>query len=68
MKFNFDIKNKKGSLEADVENIVENGMEQHERTWKDKFNTKHNVKKEMLEIEHKQKLEIKENTQKKELV
>ncbi len=65
MKLNFDIKNKKAGFEADVEKIVEKGMEQHERGWKDKFNTKHNAKKEMLEIKHKQKLEIEENNQKK---
>ena len=65
MKFKFEVKDKKGSLEANVEKLVEKGMEQHERTWKDKFILKHNAKKEMLEIKHKQKLEIEENNQKK---
>lgn len=65
MKLNFDIKNKKGALEADVEKLVEKGMEQHDKNWKDKFNTKHNAKKEMLEIKHKQKMEIEEKTQTK---
>lgn len=65
MKLNFDIKNKKGALEADVEKLVEKGMEQHDKNWKDKFNTKHNAKKEMLEMKHKQKLEIEESNQKK---
>lgn len=58
MKFNFDIKNKKAGFEADVEKIVEKGMEQHEKSWKDKFNTKHNAKKEILVMKHKQKLEL----------
>lgn len=31
MKFNFDIKNKKAGFEADVEKLVEKGMEQHEK-------------------------------------
>ena len=65
MKLNFDIKNKKAGFEADVEKIVEKGMEQHDKNWKEKFNTKHNAKKEILEIKHKQKLEIEENNQKK---
>lgn len=68
MKLNFDIKNKKGALEADVEKLVEKGMEQHDKNWKDKFNTKHNAKKEMLEIKHKQKLEIGEQNQKKKSI
>jgi len=65
MKLNFDIKNKKAGIEADVEKLVEKSMEQHDKNWKDKFNTKHNARKEMLEIKHKQKLEIEENNQKK---
>ena len=65
MKLNIDIKNKKAGFEADVERIVEKGMEQHDKNWKDKFNTKHNAKKEMLEMKHKQKLEIEERNQKK---
>ena len=65
MKLNLDIKNKKGSIESDVEKLIEKGMEQHDKNWKDKFNTKHNAKKEMLEMKHKQKLEIEESNQKK---
>ena len=63
MKFNLDIKNKKGGFEADVEKLVEKSMDQHDRNWKDKFNTKHNAKKEMLEMKHKQKMEIEEKNQ-----
>ena len=33
-------------------------MEQHEKNWKDKFSTKHNAKKEILEMKHKQKMEF----------
>lgn len=65
MKLNFDIKNKKGVFEADIEKIVEKGMDQHDKNWKDKFNTKYSAKKEMLEIKHKQKMEIKEKNQSK---
>ena len=32
--------------------IVEKGMDQHENGWKDKFNTKYNAKKEILEMKH----------------
>ena len=49
MKIKFDIKNKKADLEADVEKLVEKGMEQHDKNWKDKFNIKHNANKQMLE-------------------
>lgn len=65
MKLNFDIKNKKGSIESDVEKLVEKGMDQHDKNWKDKFNTRHNAKKEMLEIKHKQKLELEDKNQAK---
>ena len=57
MKVNLDIKNKKGSLEADVEKLVEKGMDNHEKDWKDKFKTKHEAKKELMEIKHKNKME-----------
>lgn len=65
MKLNFDIKNKKANLEADVERLVEKGMDQNEKNWKDKFVTKHNAKKEILEIKHKQKMEMEEKSQTK---
>lgn len=63
MKLNFDIKNKKGGVESDIERLVEKGMDQHDKNWKDKFNTKHNAKKEMLEMKHKQKMEAEEKNQ-----
>lgn len=65
MKFNFDIKNKKAGFEADVEKIVEKGMEQHEKNWFSKFDLKRKTKKEMKELKHKQKVEIEEVKQKK---
>lgn len=65
MKLKLDVKNKKADLEADVEKLVEKGMDQHDRNWKDKFNTKHNAKKEILEIKHKQKLEIEKTNMEK---
>ena len=65
MKLSIDIKNKKGSLDSDVEKLVEKGMDLHEKEWKDKFNTKHIAKKEMLELQHNQKIELKEQSKNK---
>ena len=65
MKFNFDIKNKKAGFEADVEKIVEKGMDQHEKSWFSKFNLKREKKKEMLELKHKQRIEIENEKQKR---
>lgn len=65
MKLKFDLKNKKGGFESDIERLVEKGMEQHDKNWKDKFNAKHNAKKEMLEMKHKQKMEVEERNQSK---
>lgn len=39
--------------EADVEKLIEKGMDNHEKDWQEK----HNAKKEILEIKHKHKLE-----------
>lgn len=65
MKFNFDIKNKKAGFEADVEKIVEKGMDQHKKNWFSKFNLKCEKKKEMLELRHKQRIEIENEKQKR---
>ncbi len=65
MKFKFDIKDKIAGFEVDVEKLVEKGMDQHEKDWKDKFNTKHNAKKEIMEIKHKHKMEIENKKQNK---
>lgn len=65
MKLKFDIKNKKADLETDVEKLVEKRMDLEDKNWKDKFNTKHNARKEILELKHKQKMESEEINQKK---
>lgn len=65
MKIKFDIKNKKADFEVDVEKLVEKGMDQNNKDWKEKFKTKHDAKKEIMEIKHKQKLEIEENNKEK---
>ncbi len=65
MKLNIDLKNKKGSLDSDVEKLVEKGMDIHEKDWHKKFDKKHNAKKEILEIQHKQKIEIEEQNKTK---
>ena len=57
MKVNIDLKNKKGSLDVNAEGIIEKGMDQHEKNWNDKFNKKHNAKKEIMELKHKQKID-----------
>jgi len=55
MKLNF----KKLGIEAegDVENLVKKAMDNHEKDWKEKFETKHNAKKEVMELKHKYKQE-----------
>jgi hypothetical protein len=58
MKFGLDIKNKKAEFDSDAEKLIEKGMDIHEKSWKDKFTTKHDAKKEILELKHHQKLEI----------
>lgn len=65
MKFNFDFKNKKAGFEADVEKIAEKAMEHNEKDWEEKFDKKHNAKKEILEIKHKQKMEAEDKNQTK---
>lgn len=65
MKLNIDIKNKKGSLDSDVEKLVEKGMDLHDKNWKEKFETKHYAKKEIMELQHKQKMEEQEQSKNK---
>lgn len=65
MKLNIDIKNKKVSLYADVKQLVEKGMNLHDKEWKDKFNTRHIAKKELIEFQHKQKIEMEEQSKTK---
>lgn len=61
MKF----KNKNVNIEADIEKLVEKGMEQHDKNWKDKMQIRHNNKKEIQELKHNQKIELYEKTRKK---
>lgn len=49
---------KKVNIEADIEKLVEKGIDNHEKNWKDKFYVKHSAKKELMEIKHKQKVEL----------
>lgn len=60
MKFNYNFKTKSAQVEADVEKLIEKGLDNHEKDWQEKFNTKHIAKKEMLQLKHQQKLELKE--------
>lgn len=65
MRVIYDAKNKKTNVEADVERLVEKGMNQHNKNWKEKFDTKHKAKKEILEIKHKQKMDLEESNKTK---
>ena len=65
MKFKFDFKKKNATMDFGVEELVEKGMEQSERTWKEKFSFKHKAKKEMVEIKHKNKLDVEDKKQKR---
>ena len=58
MKLNLSLKNKELSVEADVEKIVEKGIDNHEKDWKSKFITKQEAKNETLKLKHFQKLEL----------
>ena len=65
MKLNIDLKNKKGSLDSDVEKLVEKGMDLHEKDWQEKFDRKHNARKEIMEMQPKQKIEVEEQNKTK---
>lgn len=65
MRISIDAKNKKTDIEGDVESIAEKIIDNSEKDWKLKFDTKHNARKEMMEIRHKHKMEIDEKNQKK---
>lgn len=53
------------SFEVDAERIAEKAMDLHEKDWKDKFVTKHKAKKDMLDIMHKQRVEMENVTKTK---
>ena len=61
----FGLEKGKTTIEVDAERLVEKGMEQHERNWKDKFTFKHKAKKEMVDLKHKNKLEVEDKKQKR---
>ena len=55
-------------VETDAEKsakLIEKGMDMHDKNWKEKFNIKHNAKKDILELKHKHDLENKEQDLKK---
>ena len=58
MKLVFDMDKKKIDVEGNVEKLVEKGIDNSEKGWKEKFATRHNAKKELMEIKHSQKIEL----------
>lgn len=46
-------------VEADAENLIEKGINAHEKDWKEKLESKTKSKKEIIELKHKNKLEEK---------
>lgn len=65
MKVSIDIKNKKGNIDVDAERLIEKGINQHDKNWKNKFMIRHNDKKEIMKLKHKQNIENKEHNFKK---
>ncbi len=43
--------------EGDVEGVAKKILDNHEKDWKEKFDSKHNAKKEIMELKHRHKLE-----------
>ena len=43
--------------EGDVEGVAKKVLDNHEKDWKEKFDSKHNAKKEIMELKHRHKLE-----------
>ena len=58
MKLIFDMDKKKIDVEGNVEKLVEKGIDNSEKGWKEKFAARHNAKKELMEIKHSQKIEL----------
>ena len=65
MKLGFNFEKKNATLEVDAEKLIEKGMEQHERNWKDKFTFKHSAKKEIMDLKHKNKIEVEDKKEKR---
>ena len=59
MKLKFSLKSKEASLEADVEKLIEKGMDQRAKNphRKTRYQIKQEEKRKMKELEHKQNLQ-----------
>ena len=60
MKLKFSLKSKEASLEADVEKLIEKGMDQRAKNpeRKTRYQIKQEEKRKMKELEHKQNMQI----------
>lgn len=60
MKLKFSLKSKEASLEADVEKLIEKGMDQRAKSpeRKTRYQIKQEEKRKMQELEHKQRMQI----------
>lgn len=57
MKVNYDFKKKQVGVEANVEKIIEKGIDNREKNWEERIA----AKKEILQLKHQQKMELKNN-------
>lgn len=59
MKFNFSLKNKEASLEADVEKLIDKGMDikSNKEPKKNKYQIKQEEERKNKELEHKYKMQ-----------
>ena len=60
MKLKFSLKSKEASLEADVEKLIEKGMDQRAKNpeRKTRYQIKQEEKRRMKELEHKQRMQM----------
>lgn len=59
MKLKFNLKSKEASLEADVEGLVEKGMERHDNpNRKTRYQIKQEEKRKNEELKHKQQMQM----------
>ncbi len=66
MKFKFKDDKKNVEVDAEVEKLVDKGMDLHEKNWEKKFGARHSAKMEILSIKQKNKIENKK--QNKEII
>ena len=66
MKLKFDLEKNNATIDVDAERLIEKGMEQHEKSWKDRLLFKHVAKKEMVKLKHKNKIEVEDKKQKRQ--